>query len=721
MVDIMVALWFASCSARPGVGQAARLAGAARDQLPARRPGRAYLTDAAREGRPAVLPVPDRRTPTPSTSRPARSASARPRRSGRRSRTATCARSSRRHRRRAHSSACSATPSSTRARSGRPWRTRRCRGWASCCGSSTSTGSRWTGWCRTSRSAGCRACSRPPAGRSITLKWGRLLCGAVRAAGRRRAAAPARGMPNEEYQRMLRADAGELRERAARRRRAPCARAGRRPRRRGLAAAVRDLGGHDLGCCVDTYRGHRRGDRPPDRRLRLHGQGRGGCRPRGTRTTTPRCSPRPRWTRWPRRSGIDRTTRGAVRAGQRRGRAVRAPRRRAAPSARAGARRPPVPAETSAARHRKPVSTQAALGRLLPDLARDAPEVRGPRRDLQPGRRLLDQPRRLDQPGRDLVGRRPARLVRRRPRDGCCAGARRARPAHRARHRRGQPRLPARRARRDLVARWGERLLPIATIYDPFVSRALEPWSYGIYAGGQSILVGTPSGVTLAPRAARTSRSPRRRSGSSSPAASPGSRPSPRTSSGPSCTRWRGWASRAAPRRTSGCRPGRSTRPGRRPMTRRAASAGAAGDRGRLPAAARPDRARPERHARRRRRDHARGVAAADELRARASRRGRLPDQPRPGVPRAAGPAGPRATATTRSSTALPGRPRRAARDRPGRPPAHARRSSPPSAGCRIAASASPSSASPATSTDAYRLHGLDTDTITGAALDLAG
>lgn len=48
-------------------------------------------------------------------------------------------------------------------------------------------------------------------------------------------------------------------------------------------------------------------------------------------------------------------------------------------------------------------------------------------------------------------------------------------------------------------SRWGERLIPIATIYDPFVSRALEPWSYGIYAGGQSILVGTPSGVTLAP------------------------------------------------------------------------------------------------------------------------------------------------------------------------------------------------------------------------------
>ena len=42
-------------------------------------------------------------------------------------------------------------------------------------------------------------------------------------------------------------------------------------------------------------------------------------------------------------------------------------------------------------------------------------------------------------------------------------------------------------------------LLPIGTLYDPFVTRALEPWSFGIYAGGQSILVGTPSGVTLAP------------------------------------------------------------------------------------------------------------------------------------------------------------------------------------------------------------------------------
>jgi pyruvate dehydrogenase E1 component len=54
----------------------------------------------------------------------------------------------------------------------------------------------------------------------------------------------------------------------------------------------------------------------------------------------------------------------------------------------------------------------------------------------------------------------------------------------------------------ELGATWsrdGQPLLPVGTLYDPFVARALEPWSFGVYAGGQSILVGTPSGVTLGP------------------------------------------------------------------------------------------------------------------------------------------------------------------------------------------------------------------------------
>jgi pyruvate dehydrogenase E1 component len=54
----------------------------------------------------------------------------------------------------------------------------------------------------------------------------------------------------------------------------------------------------------------------------------------------------------------------------------------------------------------------------------------------------------------------------------------------------------------ELGSTWsqlGQPLLPIGTVYDPFVGRALEPWVFGTYGGGQSVLVGTPSGVTLAP------------------------------------------------------------------------------------------------------------------------------------------------------------------------------------------------------------------------------
>ena len=54
----------------------------------------------------------------------------------------------------------------------------------------------------------------------------------------------------------------------------------------------------------------------------------------------------------------------------------------------------------------------------------------------------------------------------------------------------------------ELGATWsrdGQPLLPVGTIYDPFLMRCFEPWAFGIYAGGQSILIGTPSGVTLGP------------------------------------------------------------------------------------------------------------------------------------------------------------------------------------------------------------------------------
>ena len=180
-----------------------------------------------------------------------------------------------------------------------------------------------------------------------------------------------------------------------------------------------------------------------------------------------------------------------------------------------------------------------------------------------------------------------------------------------------------------MVAR-GPPLLPVGTLYDPFVTRAHEPWSFGIYAGGQSILVGTPSGVTLGPEG--------------------GAHQSVITPSvgleQPGCVAWEPafaqdveWVFLHALSRlgangaSAGLRParGRSTGAGRR-------AGGRAGARGPPPRRA----GRGLRAARRARRggDDRRGRRAGRRgagRRRRARRRGRVPDQPRPRLPRAAG------------------------------------------------------------------------------------
>jgi pyruvate dehydrogenase E1 component len=45
----------------------------------------------------------------------------------------------------------------------------------------------------------------------------------------------------------------------------------------------------------------------------------------------------------------------------------------------------------------------------------------------------------------------------------------------------------------------GNLLFPIGTLYDCFVPRGLDALYYGLYAGSKFIVVGTPSGITLAP------------------------------------------------------------------------------------------------------------------------------------------------------------------------------------------------------------------------------
>ena len=46
---------------------------------------------------------------------------------------------------------------------------------------------------------------------------------------------------------------------------------------------------------------------------------------------------------------------------------------------------------------------------------------------------------------------------------------------------------------------FGEPLVPIGTVYDPFIARGLDALIYALYVKARFILVGTPSGVTLAP------------------------------------------------------------------------------------------------------------------------------------------------------------------------------------------------------------------------------
>jgi pyruvate dehydrogenase E1 component len=48
------------------------------------------------------------------------------------------------------------------------------------------------------------------------------------------------------------------------------------------------------------------------------------------------------------------------------------------------------------------------------------------------------------------------------------------------------------------ASQFGTRLLPVGTVYDPFIARGLDALNYGCYQDARFLLVGTPSGLTLA-------------------------------------------------------------------------------------------------------------------------------------------------------------------------------------------------------------------------------
>ena len=158
---------------------------------------------------------------------------------------------------------------------------------------------------------------------------------------------------------------------------------------------------------------------------------------------------------------------------------------------------PALPAELGRA-YRGVQSTQATLGRVLTDLARDAPEVAARIVTVSPdvasstntGGWINKVGVWAPQDRHDWFAEDGDRLVR-------------WRETSLGQHLElGIAEVNLVGLLGELGATWsrvGQPLLPIGTVYDPFVGRALEPWVFGTYAGGQSVLVGTPSGVTLAP------------------------------------------------------------------------------------------------------------------------------------------------------------------------------------------------------------------------------
>nr|WP_202388431.1 pyruvate dehydrogenase [Nocardioides flavescens] len=328
----------------------------------------------------------------------------------------------------------------------------------------------------------------------VTLKWGSVVSELFERDGGEELRERLESMPNEEYQRALRVAPDELAERIAGDSGSPRLRALLVSVSPGhLAEALRDLGGHDLGLLVDTF--ETVDDHRPTVVFAYTVKGR-GLPTEGH----------------PQNHSALLTGAQMQTLAESSGTSLDDPFAPFDPDSPAGllcARRarelsrPDVPAPAPLAvptelghPHRKAASTQATLGRLLADLVRDAPAAASRvvtcSPDVASSTNLGGW---INKTGVWSVAER---------RDWFVDDAERL--LRWSESQSGQH-LELGIAEVNLVgllgelgatwSRWGERLIPIATLYDPFVGRALEPWSFGLYAGGQSILVGTPSGVTL--------------------------------------------------------------------------------------------------------------------------------------------------------------------------------------------------------------------------------
>jgi len=334
---------------------------------------------------------------------------------------------------------------------------------------------------------------------TVTVKYGRLLRELFERVGGDALERRIDGMPNEEYQRLLRASPQDLRERL------PGAGRGRRVIERLLnqlddsqiTSAIRDLGGHDLAditqalCDADAAT-----DRPSVifaytiKAWNLPTEGHPGNHSALLTQTQWEelasklgADPNDPWAGFPDPSPEADLCRAVAQRLSRLPRAFTAP--------------PAAPRDVGRS-HVGVASTQQAFGRFFVDLAREVPEVSrhvvttSP--DVASSTNLGGW---INHAGVWSIGRRTDWF------DDDTDTLVRWKESDQGQH------IELGIAEANLVgllselgltwSRDGQPLFPIGTLYDPFVNRALEPWSFGIYSGAQSILVGTPSGVTLAP------------------------------------------------------------------------------------------------------------------------------------------------------------------------------------------------------------------------------
>jgi pyruvate dehydrogenase E1 component len=334
---------------------------------------------------------------------------------------------------------------------------------------------------------------------TITVKYGRRLRALFERPGGEALRRRIDAMPNEEYQRLLRGDAAEVRERL------PGSGRGSRELRRliedlddgELSRAIRDLAGHDLADLLDAFR---RADEVSDRpavifaytikawalpteghpanhsALLSSSQWEQLAVDLGADATNP-------WARFEDGSAEARLCAGAAERLAREKVVKRAP--------------PAVPADVGRA-HSGAVSTQQAFGRFFMDLAHAAPEVSAAVVSVSPDvASSTNLGGWINRAGVWNVGQRIDWFA-----DDHDTLVRWRESEHGQHIELGIAECNLVGLLGELGATWsrdGQPLLPIGTLYDPFVNRALEQWSFGIYSGGQSILIGTPAGVTLAP------------------------------------------------------------------------------------------------------------------------------------------------------------------------------------------------------------------------------